>query len=346
MPRNRPVGVACGRPDDVHLGRDRRRELRVAHPGESFGHRRVRQHDDRLGGHHAAGGVVGVGHQPADRLGLLRLHQLEQAFLVGGGHLAQQVGRVVVVHRLEDVGRALVGERAKQGDLVVLLHLLQDVGKPLVVQCGGDLEYGACRACPSARWRRRRPACRPGWRAGPRPPGGSRSARGRRPRSTRPGRAAPGGARGGRCCGADRQPGDDPVAAAVRLDGGVDDGDPLAAVADGDRAVEQLGQHQHSLLRRSKRFMFTVPEESTTWSGSIRVTRPIGTKIRCRCTSSTTRPRIRGGWRSGRSIVTASRTLPSWSPPGSKTSMPASRARKIRPAVLTSALPANITSEG
>ena len=60
----------------------------------------------------------------------------------------------------------------------------------------------------------------------------------------------------------------------------------------------------------------------------MRVTRPIGTKMRCRCASSTTRPSTRGGCRSTRSIVTASRTLPSWSPLGSKTSMPASRARK------------------
>ena len=37
-----------------------------------------------------------------------------------------------------------------------------------------------------------------------------------------------------------------------------------------------------SFARRSKRFMLTVPEDSTTWSGSMRVTRPIGTKMRCR----------------------------------------------------------------
>jgi hypothetical protein len=90
-----------------------------------------------------------------------------------------------------------------------------------------------------------------------------------------------------------------------------------------------------SLVRRSKRFMLTVPDARTTRSGSMRVTRPIGTKIRCRCATSITNPSTRGGWRSARSIVTASRTLPSWSPDGSNTSMPASRATKTRSEVLT-----------
>ncbi len=90
-----------------------------------------------------------------------------------------------------------------------------------------------------------------------------------------------------------------------------------------------------SFGRCSKRLMLTLPVVSTTASGSIRVTRPIGTKIRRRCCTSTTRPSTRGGWRPTRRVATASRTRPSWSPLGSNTPRPASLATKTRVAVLT-----------
>src|SRR3954469_24656326 len=80
-----------------------------------------------------------------------------------------------------------------------------------------------------------------------------------------------------------------------------------------------------SPARCSKRLRFRVPEASITAPGSMAVTRPIGTKIRRRATTSTTRPRTVGGAVLTRSATTASRTLPTRSPLGSKTVRPASR---------------------
>ncbi len=68
----------------------------------------------------------------------------------------------------------------------------------------------------------------------------------------------------------------------------------------------------------------------TTAPDSIDVTRVIGTKTRRRSGTSTTRPRIRGGWLLDRKVATASRTFPTGSPLGSKTAVPARRARKTR----------------
>ena len=99
--------------------------------------------DHRLGGHHAAGGVLLVGHQPADVLGLLRLHQLQQLLGRLRRQLGDQVGGVVGGHLLEDVGGPLGVERAEDLDLVLLGQLLEDVGEPLVVEGGGDLARGA-----------------------------------------------------------------------------------------------------------------------------------------------------------------------------------------------------------
>src|SRR3712207_6223339 len=80
-----------------------------------------------------------------------------------------------------------------------------------------------------------------------------------------------------------------------------------------------------SPARCSKRLRFSVPDASMTAPGSTAVTRPIGTKIRRRATTSTTRPRTRGGAVSTRRATTTSRTLPTRSPLGSKTVSPASR---------------------
>ena len=67
MPRNRPVGRLHRRPADVDLGGQRGRELGLADAGQRLGDGGVRRQDHRLGGHHAAGGVLGVGQQPAQR---------------------------------------------------------------------------------------------------------------------------------------------------------------------------------------------------------------------------------------------------------------------------------------
>src|SRR4051794_21780700 len=87
--------------------------------------------------------------------------------------------------------------------------------------------------------------------------------------------------------------------------------------------------------RCSNRLRLSVPEASITEFGSMAVTRPIGTKIRRRATTSTTSPRTRGGAVPTRSAATTSRTLPTRSPLGSKTVSPASRETYARVTVVT-----------
>ena len=82
-----------------------------------------------------------------------------------------------------------------------------------------------------------------------------------------------------------------------------------------------------SVGRCSKRRMLTRPVVMT-WPASMEVTRVIGTKIRRRPGTSTTRPRTRGASWPMRSETTTSRTRPTWSPVGSNTAMPARRAMK------------------
>ena len=60
--------------------------------------------------------------------------------------------------------------------------------------------------------------------------------------------------------------------------------------------------------------------------GSMAVTRPIGTKMRRRVSSSTTSPSTLGCWRTMLMLITTSRTRPMDSPSGPKTTIPASRA--------------------
>ena len=68
----------------------------------------------------------------------------------------------------------------------------------------------------------------------------------------------------------------------------------------------------------------------TTAPDSIEVTLVIGTKTRRRRGTSTTKPRMRGGWLFARRVATASLTLPTGSPFGSKTAVPANLARNTR----------------
>src|SRR5215210_407442 len=90
-----------------------------------------------------------------------------------------------------------------------------------------------------------------------------------------------------------------------------------------------------SPARCSNRFRFSVADASITAPGSTAVTRPIGTKIRRRATTSTTRPRTVGGALLTRSATTTSRTLPTRSPLGSKTVSPAIRETYALVPVLT-----------
>src|SRR4051794_12602719 len=87
--------------------------------------------------------------------------------------------------------------------------------------------------------------------------------------------------------------------------------------------------------RCSKRLRLIVPEASITELGSTPVTRPIGTKIRRRATTSTTSPSTCGGAVPTRSAATTSRTLPTRSPLGSKTVSPARRETYALVAVVT-----------
>src|SRR3954447_23405396 len=87
--------------------------------------------------------------------------------------------------------------------------------------------------------------------------------------------------------------------------------------------------------RCSNRLRLIVPEASVTELGSMPVTRPIGTKIRRRATTSTTSPSTCGGAVPTRSAATTSRTLPTRSPLGSNTVSPASRETYARVAVVT-----------
>ena len=70
------------------------------------------------------------------------------------------------------------------------------------------------------------------------------------------------------------------------------------------------------------------------------VTRVIGTKIRRRPNTSATMPSTRGWWSSERTATTRSRTLPTWSPTGSKIGRPTSRATKTRAGVVLIGVPA------
>ena len=98
-----------------------------------------------------------------------------------------------------------------------------------------------------------------------------------------------------------------------------------AGLLDPHRPVEQLTEHQGlagPLLEALE--VEGARGRASPRPASIAVTRPMGTKIRRRATTSTTRPSTRGAAVSTRSATTTSRTLPTRSPLGSKTVSPAS----------------------
>ena len=87
-----------------------------------------------------------------------------------------------------------------------------------------------------------------------------------------------------------------------------------------------IGVAASSLVDRMNRRRLMVPVPRATASASIEITRPIGMNTRRRNGSSTTSPTTCGGWPACRTRATASRTRPTWSPLGSKTARPATRA--------------------
>jgi hypothetical protein len=82
-----------------------------------------------------------------------------------------------------------------------------------------------------------------------------------------------------------------------------------------------------SLARCSNRRRSSRPVNTTEPASKLR-TRVIGMNTRRRGCTSTTKPCTRGGRGPG-SVTTASRIRPIWSPFGSNTGVPASRAMKI-----------------
>ena len=291
--------------------------------------------DHRLGRHHAAGGVLGVGEQPADVLGLVRLHQLQQLLRLLRRQLAEQVRRVVGRHRLEDVGRSLLREEAEDLDLVVLGQLLQDVRELLVVEGGRHLGSALGRQLVQhagevgrAELLERREQVRgalvlladgeaadlgPVDGAASRPDGGSR-----------PSVAL-------RTCDLGR------TQSRVRVCSiATSSTVTLSPVSTScTRRSSSSPRTRVSAARRSKRRMLTTPVVMT-WPGSTAVTRVMGRNIRRRIGTSTTRPFTRAGRSPVRRMdTTTSRMRPTWSPPGSKTVTPARRAMKTFDAPLT-----------
>jgi hypothetical protein len=288
-------------------------------------------YDDRLGRHDRARGALGVREQLPHRLGLVGLHQVEQRLLLPLGQLGEQVGGVVRVHLLQDVGGALRRQRGDDLDLVVLGQLLEHVGEALVVQRGGDLEAGVlARSCSALARSAGRRSCRtassaavPWWspcrRGRARSPHSSwRSCPRRvsRPLYSRTATRV-----------SDQSPAGRPPSRRRRRW-------PRAGPDDRDPAVQQSSSTSSSPGRFSNRRRLSVPVPSTTASASIAVDpadrqedppaqRHLGDQADTR------------GGAAARGRATASRTRPTWSPFGSKTGMPATRATKMRVAVVT-----------
>ena len=334
MPRYRPVGVADG-------GRPRRParpppgQLRLADPGQRLGDRGVRRQDHRLGGHHAARGVVGVAQQLPHRRGLLGLHQVEQRSRCSRRQLGEQVGRVVGVHLLQDVGGALAVELAEDLDLVVLGQLLQHVGEALVVERGGDLGAPLVRQILQAFARSAGRICSSG-----------------ASRLAVPWPVLPDGEAGDRVpvdverLAAPPQPQPPAVTAPPRRTATLVTSQSRVrfcsmprsttatcspVVGELDPAVEQLVEHQSlgAALLEPAHVEPAVEDDRVGVDGGDPADRQEDPAA-----GAPRRPaRGRAAAWCGRSATTTSRTRPTWSPAGSKTAIPASRATKTRDGV-------------
>ena len=93
----------------------------------------VPQHH-RLGGHQAAGGVLVVGEQPAQRRGLLGPHRVSSAARSPSARSAEQVDGVVGLHLLQDVRGPVEVQALDERHRLLVGHLLEQVGHLLVVQ--------------------------------------------------------------------------------------------------------------------------------------------------------------------------------------------------------------------
>ena len=332
---------ACGGAADEHLRGQRGREVGVADQGQRLGDRRVGQQDRparRSSGRRrcsrrsvisrrtgaASSGSISSSSRSWSAAGISPSRSAASSSSIASSTSAarsspsvrEQVDLVVLGQLLEDVGEPLVVERVD--DLVppLVRHLLQRRG-----DVGGAHGLAASTSSASVPW----PA-----RSSVSPSTSSHA---------RPGRAARAGP-AGRAARAPRAA-DHPVAGAGLLHRGVDDDGVRAAVVAG-RQPHRCGRAARpttstSLGRCSNRFMLTVPDGQHDRVGLDARDPPH------RHEDPPPRPAARrpgraraAAARSTRRLVTASRTRPSWSPSGSKTPMPASRATNTRVAVLTS----------
>ena len=99
-----------------------------------------------------------------------------------------------------------------------------------------------------------------------------------------------------------------------------------SGIVDPHPGVEHLAEHQDLAGPLRERRSDTLAVVSVTACASMAVTRRIGTKILRRVSISTTSPSTRGCWRTMLMLITTSRTRPSDSPSGPRTTNPASRA--------------------
>ena len=333
------------RPADVDHRGERGRKLLAAHRRQGLGDRGLRPEDDRLGRHHAAGGVLVVGEQAPQGSRLVGLHELEQLLGLLGRQVCEQVGGVVGLHRLQHVGSAGVREAGEDLDLVVLGELLEDVGESIVVERRGDLgaplrvevvddlcEVGDLEVVIGLE--QTLGALRPSCSCRPTTSRMSTSIvlpERRRVRrdialdaeetsvaAWRTKTLTPSHSRRGPCSIARSS------TMAVAKPASTASGAVTVTVRSKSSAATST-----SLVRCSKRRMLTSPVVMTA-PASIEVTRVIGTKTRRRPGTSTTRPMTRGCGRLAENITTTSRTRPTGSPSGSKTARPVRRATKTR----------------
>ena len=142
--------------------------------------------DHRLGGHHAARGVVGVGEQPPHRRGLLGLHQREQL-----ARPARRAGRAAGRRRRRGPSPPARRRRAPASS-VPRMAIWSPGGSSSRTSASrsssrarGDLDAAACPAGRAGRWPGRRRASTRRRRSARRRPGPSA---GRRTPSPRPSR--------------------------------------------------------------------------------------------------------------------------------------------------------------